>query len=81
MFAPDLTDAVWRKSSYSNGNMNCVEVTFAWRKSSYSNGELNCVEVARADRITAVRDSKHPAGPVLSAGPLAWQRLLGVLNP
>jgi len=33
-----------------------------WRKSSYSGGGENCVELADG----AVRDSKNPAGPVLS---------------
>ncbi len=37
----------WRKSSYSDGTGNCVEVAFSdWRKSSYSSGTGNCVEVA-----------------------------------
>jgi len=43
----DLTDAVWRKSSYSNGNGGaCVEIT-VWRKSGRSSGQGGaCVEVA-----------------------------------
>jgi hypothetical protein len=36
-----------------------------WRKSSFSGGGGNCVEV-RQD-LTAVRDSKNPAGPTLTA--------------
>jgi hypothetical protein len=40
----------WRKSSYSGGNGNCVEVAYTdWRKSSYSDANGNCVEVAFAD--------------------------------
>jgi hypothetical protein len=33
-----------------------------WRKSSYSTTQQNCIELADG----AVRDSKNPAGPVLS---------------
>ena len=41
-----------------------------WRKSSRSNGQYNCVEVANT--LGAVRDSKSPAGPVLTVdlGPM-----------
>jgi Domain of unknown function (DUF397) len=39
-----------------------------WRRSSYSDADGNCVEV-RAD-LGAVRDSKHPDGPVLPASAL-----------
>jgi Domain of unknown function (DUF397) len=54
----DLSDALWRKSSYSNGQANCVETAFI--------GEDGCQ--------VAVRDSKAPAGPVLTFQPSAWQR-------
>ena len=44
-----------------------------WRKSSHSGGQgTDCVEVARADRLTAVRDSKNPTGPVLSFTQTEW---------
>ena len=37
-----------------------------WRKSTYSNGSGgNCVEVADLPNGRAVRDSKHPEGPIL----------------
>ncbi|MEU9087735.1 DUF397 domain-containing protein [Streptomyces sp. NPDC048357] len=43
----------------------------AWRRSSYS--EQQCVEVGpRPAGARAVRDSKHPAGPVLTFGAAAW---------
>lgn len=38
-------------------------MTLTWRKSSRSGTESNCVELASSG---AVRDSKNPAGPVLS---------------
>ncbi|MBP2706204.1 DUF397 domain-containing protein [Microbispora sp. RL4-1S] len=38
----------------------------AWHKSRHSNPNGNCVEIARlADGRVAVRNSRHPAGPVL----------------
>lgn len=48
MITPDLSGAVWRKSSRSSGN----------------NG--NCVELACVSTRRAVRDSKSPAGGVLT---------------
>ncbi|TGA98807.1 DUF397 domain-containing protein [Streptomyces sp. MZ04] len=76
----DLSNACWRKSSYSNGEGgSCVEVTYdfvgaRWRKSSYSNGEGgDCVEVADGvPGIIPVRDSKNPQGPALFIRPEAW---------
>ncbi|SFR30060.1 protein of unknown function [Lentzea waywayandensis] len=44
-----------------------------WRKSSYSGGteDSDCVEVSvAADAL--VRDSKNPAGGVLTFGAIAW---------
>jgi hypothetical protein len=79
--AIDLSTAVWRKSSYSNGTGgNCVEVAesfpgaAAWRKSTYSNGDGgDCVEVCDAHTgVVPVRDSKVPSGPVLTVAAPAW---------
>jgi len=41
-----------------------------WRKSAHSNPSGNCVELARlpGDRV-AVRNSRHPRGPVLICEP------------
>ncbi|WP_329134090.1 DUF397 domain-containing protein [Streptomyces sp. NBC_00670] len=79
----DLTNARWRKSTYSGGNggEDCLEVAHdfpgaaRWRKSSYSggNGGEACVEVADGvPGIVPVRDSKIPDGPVVLVGPAAW---------
>jgi hypothetical protein len=44
-----------------------------WRKSSYSGTAGNCIEVTNLDReIWALRDSKHPAGPVLTFPADEW---------
>jgi hypothetical protein len=46
---------------------------YDFRKSTYSSGNGECVEVARDIPTTvAVRDSKHPDGPVLHLAPGAW---------
>ena len=45
-----------------------------WRKSTYSNGTGgNCVEVAHLPNGRAVRDSKHPEGPILVFTREGWQ--------
>ena len=46
----------------------------AWRKSSYSgdNGG-NCVEVGTVGPAVAVRDSKHPDGPLLAFAADTWK--------
>lgn len=57
----DLSNAQWRKSSYSSG--------------SGSNGD--CVEVALASPAVAVRDSKAPAAGALILPADAWRAVKG----
>ncbi|MEV7283703.1 DUF397 domain-containing protein [Streptomyces sp. NPDC093252] len=50
-----------------------------WRKSSYSSDQGgNCLEVASAPHASiALRDSKTPAGPILTLGPAAFTAFVG----
>ncbi|MFI1352809.1 DUF397 domain-containing protein [Streptomyces sp. NPDC020898] len=82
----DLSNARWRKSTYSNGEGgNCVEVAYdfigaaQWRKSTYSNGEGgDCVLVADGvPGVVPVRDSKVSDGPVVLVGAGAWAEFVG----
>jgi hypothetical protein len=70
-----MSDIQWRKSSFSQGNGNCVSV--GWAKSSFSNGASACVETRRdPDGDVFVRDTKlGDASPVLRFTPAefdAW---------
>ncbi len=56
----DLSGVPWRKSSYSDGQANCVEVA--------------AVGVGRP--LVAVRDSKSTGGPGLTFTPGAWQQFI-----
>jgi hypothetical protein len=86
----DLSNASWRKSSYSDGNGgSCIEVAYdfpgaaRWRKSTYSNGDGgNCVEVTDGVPGTVpVRDSKLSSGsPVLLVPAPAWDRFVTSLK-
>ena len=58
MSSIDFSDALWRKSSYSNGQANCVAAA----------------SVGQGNRRVAVRDSKTPASPVLIFASSAWRR-------
>ncbi|MDQ3576217.1 MAG: DUF397 domain-containing protein [Actinomycetota bacterium] len=89
---PDgLTKIVWRKSSFSAGNGNCVEVGWrkssfsasngdcvevGWHKSSFSASNGNCVEVKPEPHGVAVRDSKQGAGPTLAFPVGDWRAFL-----
>ena len=74
----------WRKSSYSGDQGgDCVECApfgvLAWHKSSHSGDQGGqCLEVAEATPCAtiAIRDSKTPAGPVLSFRPDAFRRFV-----
>ncbi|MFD5899545.1 MULTISPECIES: DUF397 domain-containing protein [unclassified Streptomyces] len=61
--------------------MTSSPATPQWRKSSYSNGAGGeCVEVADLAGITAVRDSKVPAGPRIAIRHAAWAGFVGALR-
>ncbi|SEC92119.1 protein of unknown function [Streptomyces sp. 2231.1] len=48
-----------------------------WRKSSYSGDQGGqCVEVAENSCAIAVRDSKNPAGPILTIAPATFTRFV-----
>ncbi|MFE8943668.1 DUF397 domain-containing protein [Streptomyces sp. NPDC007856] len=72
-------ESKWRKSSYSSDQGGqCLECAplgpLAWRKSSYSGDQGGeCIEVAElAGATVAIRDSKSPAGPILTLDPAAF---------
>lgn len=87
----DLSNAHWRKSTYSDGNGgSCVEVAHdfpgaaRWRKSSYSGGDggEDCVEVAAGlPGVVPVRDSKVAGGPVIVVGSVAWTEFIHAVEP
>lgn len=69
---------VWRKSTFSAAEANCVEV--AWRKSSFSGGDSDCVEVAWPGAEVLVRDSKNPGADHLAFPASALTHLREVLR-
>jgi hypothetical protein len=76
MSTPELSGAVWHKSSHSGANEGeCVEVAAVWHKSSHSGGnEGNCVEIAAiTERLVAARDSKDRSGPALCFRQREWR--------
>ncbi|MEV2227962.1 DUF397 domain-containing protein [Streptomyces phaeochromogenes] len=78
------TGIQWRKSSYSSDQGGeCIECApigpLAWRKSTYSSDQGgDCVEVADipAPATIAIRDSKNPAGPILTLDPAAFSTFI-----
>ncbi|MCP3015494.1 DUF397 domain-containing protein [Nocardiopsis dassonvillei] len=77
-----ITEGMWRKSTYSRGDTNCVEArlnTPSWHKSTYSAGETNCVEVAEGV-TTAVRDTQNRELGHLSFTAAEWTALVDSLK-
>ncbi|WP_395571614.1 DUF397 domain-containing protein [Streptomyces sp. BK79] len=59
---------------------NATSTGIQWRKSSYSGDQGGqCVEVAELlpHATVAIRDSKTPAGPVLTLTPAAFTAFVG----
>lgn len=52
------------------------EAPIRWRKSSASGGAAECIEVAAIKNAVLVRDSRNPAGPVISVSLNEWADLL-----
>lgn len=86
---------LWRISSYSGANNNCVEVGWrtssfsgpsnncvevGWRKSSRSGTQSDCVEVGFAVEAVAVRDTKDRDGAQLAFDPPRWQAFLTTIK-
>ncbi|MEU0490248.1 DUF397 domain-containing protein [Nocardiopsis sp. NPDC006139] len=74
-----MTNLVFRKSSYSGQDQDCVEVAHIpvnFRKSSHSGQGQNCVEVADLPCGAAVRDSKHPTAGHLPFPSPEWAAFL-----
>jgi len=55
-----------------------MESQLEWRKSSYSGDQGgNCLEVAEAPCASiAIRDSKNPAGPILTIEPATFRHFV-----
>ena len=61
MSSTELSGALWRKSSYSNGQANCVEVT----------------TVTGGRAFVAIRDSKTPDATSLIFTARTWRQFTG----
>jgi hypothetical protein len=75
----EFGDALWRKSSFSGTETECVEIAYPdWRKSSVSTETADCVEIAypAATRHVGIRDSKNPAGGHLTVPVAALRQLV-----
>ncbi len=64
MSSTDLSGALWRKSSYSNGQANCVEVA----------------AVGGGRTLVAVRDSKTPEALSLIFTARTWRQFTGSIE-
>lgn len=58
---PELSRALWLKSSYSSANSQCVEVAAVTRPG------------LAVEHVVAIRDSKNPHGPKLIVTPAQWR--------
>ncbi|MBA9001165.1 DUF397 domain-containing protein [Thermomonospora cellulosilytica] len=79
----------WRRSTYCGPDqINCVELAVlanvnsrTWRKSSHSGARHgDCVEPAAVRDVLAIRDSKHPTGPLLLLDRHELSALLAVIK-
>lgn len=68
-------EVAYSRSSHSVDNGTCVEVGFVKSSRSGTNGA--CVEVGKCDCGIKVRDSKDPAGPVLTFNHAEWAAFVG----
>lgn len=71
----------WRKARRCD-SATCVEQadlppSLVFHKALSSGGNGNCVEVGLTERLSAIRDSKDPDGPVLVVPRSAFDALLG----
>jgi hypothetical protein len=60
----DFSDALWRKSSYSNGQANCVETA----------------AIGQGCGFVAVRDSKAPYGSKLILAAPVWRQFVDAVK-
>jgi hypothetical protein len=74
---PDFSGLVWRKSSRSTDQGECVEVG-VWRRHHRSTGNGGePLGSAVAERLCVARDSKNPDGPVLAFTVHTWSTFIG----
>lgn len=72
---------LWRTSSYSGYNGDCVQVAF--RKSRHSTANGDCVEVGNGQAgcgMVHIRDSKNPDDGNLSFTRAEWAAFLGEIR-
>ncbi|MBV8994707.1 MAG: DUF397 domain-containing protein [Pseudonocardiales bacterium] len=53
---------------------------FVWRKARRSDGANNCVEIAQSRDAAMIRDSKAPAGPIISVPAVVWRAFTASLG-
>jgi len=87
---------MWRKSTYSNPNGECLEVDDHWAKSSHSMGNGDCLEWQKSSYSMSdgqcleiahgilVRDTKYArrgeVSPVLRFTPSAWTAFITTIK-